>query len=166
MRFVSWISQNNDLCLNKVREIVSNPDEADDLYQSVVEQLLRKPDKIDKVTDKEKYYFFIRVIRNNYFSKTSPYHYQYRKPSEKNIQIKEDILEQIEDEEYNEEQPSMEWVKNELQHLDWFSRDLFLLWLELNTISNVSRQTQIPLNSVSRYINKIKKELKKRWDTR
>jgi len=166
MRFVSWISHNNDLCLNKVREIVSNPDEADDLYQSVVEQLLRKPDKIDKVTDKEKYYFFIRVIRNNYFSKTSPYHYQYRKPSEKNIQVKEDILEQIEDEEYNEEQPSMEWVKNELQHLDWFSRDLFLLWLELNTISNVSRQTQIPLNSVSRYINKIKKELKKRWDTR
>jgi len=166
MRFVSWISQNNDLCLNKVREIVSNPDEADDLYQSVVEQLLRKPDKIDKVTDKEKYYFFIRVIRNNYFSKTSPYHYQYRKPSEKNIQVKEDILEQIEDEEYNEEQPSMEWIKNELQHLDWFSRDLFLLWLELNTISNVSRQTQIPLNSVSRYINKIKKELKKRWDTR
>jgi|LauGreDrversion4_2_1035121.scaffolds.fasta_scaffold796772_2 RNA polymerase sigma factor (sigma-70 family) len=166
MRFVSWISQNNDLCLNKVREIVSNPDEADDLYQSVVEQLLRKPDKIDKVTDKEKYYFFIRVIRNNYFSKTSPYHYQYRKPSEKNIQIKEDILEQIEDEEYNDELPDMEWVKNELQHLDWFSRDLFLLWLELNTISNVSRQTQIPLNSVSRYINKIKKELKKRWDTR
>jgi RNA polymerase sigma factor (sigma-70 family) len=165
MRFVSWISQNNDLCLNKVREIVSNPDEADDLYQSVVEQLLRKPDKIDKVTDKEKYYF-IRVIRNNYFSKTSPYHYQYRKPSEKNIQIKEDILEQIEDEEYNDELPDMEWVKNELQHLDWFSRDLFLLWLELNTISNVSRQTQIPLNSVSRYINKIKKELKKRWDTR
>jgi RNA polymerase sigma factor (sigma-70 family) len=166
MRFVSWISQNNDLCLNKVREIVSNPDEADDLYQSVVEQLLRKPDKIDKVTDKEKYYFFIRVIRNNYFSKTSPYHYQYRKPSEKNIQVKEDILEQIEDEEYNDELPDMEWVKNELQHLDWFSRDLFLLWLELNTISNVSRQTQIPLNSVSRYINKIKKELKKRWDTR
>jgi RNA polymerase sigma factor (sigma-70 family) len=166
MRFVSWISHNNDLCLNKVREIVSNPDEADDLYQSVVEQLLRKPDKIDKVTDKEKYYFFIRVIRNNYFSKTSPYHYQYRKPSEKNIQIKEDILEQIEDEEYNDELPDMEWVKNELQHLDWFSRDLFLLWLELNTISNVSRQTQIPLNSVSRYINKIKKELKKRWDTR
>jgi len=166
MRFVSWISHNNDLCLNKVREIVSNPDEADDLYQSVVEQLLRKPDKIDKVTDKEKYYFFIRVIRNNYFSKTSPYHYQYRKPSEKNIQVKEDILEQIEDEEYNDELPDMEWVKNELQHLDWFSRDLFLLWLELNTISNVSRQTQIPLNSVSRYINKIKKELKKRWDTR
>ena len=166
MRFVSWISQNNDLCLNKVRDIVSNPDEADDLYQSVVEQLLRKPDKIDKVTDKEKYYFFIRVIRNNYFSKTSPYHYQYRKPSEKNIQVKEDILEQIEDEEYNDELPDMEWVKNELQHLDWFSRDLFLLWLELNTISNVSRQTQIPLNSVSRYINKIKKELKKRWDTR
>lgn len=166
MRFVSWISQNNDLCLNKVRDIVSNPDEADDLYQSVVEQLLRKPDNIDKVTDKEKYYFFIRVIRNNYFSKTSPYHYQYRKPSEKNIQVKEDILEQIEDEEYNDELPDMEWVKNELQHLDWFSRDLFLLWLELNTISNVSRQTQIPLNSVSRYINKIKKELKKRWDTR
>jgi len=166
MRFVSWISQNNDLCLNKVREIVSNTNEADDLYQSVVEQLLKKPEKIDKVTDKEKYYFFIRVIRNNYFSKTSPYHYQYRKPSEKNIQVKEDILEQIQDEEYTEELPDMEWVKNELQHLDWFSRDLFLLWLELNTISNVSRQTQIPLNSVSRYINKIKKELKKRWDTR
>lgn len=164
MRFVTWIGINNDLCLNKVREIVSNRDEADDLYQSVVEQLLKKPDNIDKVKDEQKLYFFIRVIRNNYFSKTSPYHYQFRKPTERNIPIKETILEDIVDEEYSEDLPDMEWVKNELKTLDWFSRDLFLLWLELNTISNVSRQTQIPLNSVSRYINKIKKELKQRWE--
>jgi hypothetical protein len=57
----------------------------------------------------------------------------------------------------------MEWVKRQLNTLDWFSRDLFLLWMELSTISKVSEQTKIPLNSVSRYINKIKRILQERW---
>lgn len=166
MRFVVWVEKNNDILLEKVRDIVLHKDEADDLYQSVMEQMLKKPEQIDTIKDEQKLYYFIRVVKNNYFSKTSPYHYQIRKPVEKNYELQEHLIEDIEDIPYSEDLPDIEWVKNELQTLDWFSRDLFMLWLELNTISNVSRKTQIPLNSVSRYINKIKKILKERWDTR
>jgi hypothetical protein len=166
MRFVVWVEKNNDLLLQRVRDIVTHKDDADDLYQSVIEQMLKKPEQMDNIKDEQKIYYFIRVVKNNYFSKTSPYHYQMRKPIENNYELKDNLIEDIEDIPYSEDLPDIEWVKNELQTLDWFSRDLFLLWLELNTISNVSRQTQIPLNSVSRYITKIKKILKERWDTR
>jgi hypothetical protein len=58
------------------------------------------------------------------------------------------------------------WVHKQLEDLDWFSRDLFLMWLELGTITAVSKQTTIPLNSVGRYIKNIKIELKQKWVSR
>lgn len=163
MRFVEWISKNNDMVYNRVKSIVKDKDEVDDLYQCVMEQLLKQQHKIDDIKDEQKLYYVIRVVKNNYNSKTSPYHYQFRKPQEKQLPIIEDVIENIQDVEYKETLPDMEWVKRQLNTLDWFSRDLFLLWMELSTISKVSEQTKIPLNSVSRYINKIKKILQERW---
>lgn len=163
MRFVDWISKNNDMVYNRVKSIVKHKDETDDLYMCVMEQLLKQQHKIDDIKDEQKLYYVIRVVKNNYHSKTSPYHYQFRKPYEKQLPIIEDVIEQIEDVEYQETLPDMEWVKRQLNTLDWFSRDLFLLWMELSTISKVSEQTKIPLNSVSRYINKIKRILQERW---
>lgn len=163
MRFVEWISKNNDMVYNRVKSIVKDKDEVDDLYQCVMEQLLKQQHKIDDIKDEQKLYYVIRVVKNNYNSKTSPYHYQFRKPQEKQLPIIEDVIENIQDVEYKETLPDMEWVKRQLNTLDWFSRDLFLLWMELSTISKVSEQTKIPLNSVSRYINKIKRILQERW---
>jgi hypothetical protein len=40
------------------------------------------------------------------------------------------------------------------------------MWLELGTITAVSKQTTIPLNSVGRYIKNIKIELKQKWVSR
>jgi DNA-directed RNA polymerase specialized sigma24 family protein len=163
MRFVDWISKNNDMVYNRVKTIVKDKDEVDDLYQCVMEQLLKQQHKIDDIKDEQKLYYVIRVVKNNYHSKTSPYHYQFRKHKEKQLPIIEDVIENIQDVEYKETLPDMEWVKRQLNTLDWFSRDLFLLWMELSTISKVSEQTKIPLNSVSRYINKIKRILQERW---
>jgi hypothetical protein len=79
------------------------------------------------------------------------------------LDITDNLLEGIVDVEYEETIPDMDWVMEQLDELEWFDRDLFKLWLELGTLSNVSKRTKIPVNSVGKYIKEIKKELKIRW---
>lgn len=153
---------NYELLSHTSRQIIKDDVYADDLFHSVVEQMLSKPNKIDKLSDKEKMYYFVRIVKNNYYSNTSPFHYKIRRHNQNN-EVWEDKYDEIPDTEYNDDLPSMEWVKNQLIQMDWFSRDLFLLWMELGTLTKVSKQTTIPINSVGGYINKIKQELQKKW---
>ena len=164
MNTKDWIDKNHSKLLYTTKKIVKNNNDYDDLYQSVVEQILKKTTLLDTLTDKDRFYYFIRVVKNNYFSKTSPYYYQHKKVSCNDVKV--DVIKDIPDEPYVEELPDMFWVHKQLEDLDWFSRDLFLMWLELGTITAVSKQTTIPLNSVGRYIKNIKLELKEKWVNR
>jgi hypothetical protein len=130
-----------------------------------MEQLL-KGGKLDGMKDKERVYYFIRVLKNNYFSKTSPYYYQYKKNPHREEFKDIEFFEPQPDVEYTEELPDIEWVNKQLSHLEWFDRDLFLLWMELGSLTAVSRKTTIPLNSVGRYINQTKQMLIKKWEDR
>lgn len=162
MTFRNWLNDNYDMLMDKVR-IISNDADVDDLFMCVVEQLLKKSEQIDDIDDKQKIYYFIRVIKNNYNSKTSRYHYEMRKNNHHHRPLLEDITEQIVDEPYKETIPDMMWVEKQLNSLEWWERDIFLLWVELGTLTRVSKQTSIPINSVGRYINKIKLKLRKLW---
>jgi DNA-directed RNA polymerase specialized sigma24 family protein len=157
-----WISLNNDELMDIALKVCKNQDDYMDLYQCVMEQMLNKNTKFNEMKDKEKTYFFISMLKRNYFSKTSPYHYQFKKGAIMD-DITDDLLEGVIDVEYSESIPDMEWVKLQLLELDWFDRDLFNLWVELGSLSNVSKKTNIPVNSVGKYIKEIKQELKIRW---
>ena len=68
-----------------IEEIVNNiaqtdPDK-DDLIQDIAMIILEKsPDFILEIHNKKQLkYYITRVIRNNLFSKTSPYYYKYKK---------------------------------------------------------------------------------------
>jgi DNA-directed RNA polymerase specialized sigma24 family protein len=157
-----WLNKNADDLLETTKNITKNHEDSDELFQSVVLQLLEKPDKIQQIPDNEKKYFFIKVIKNNWFSNTSPYHYQERKYKSYHF-----LSDEIPDEEhipYSEDGPSMEWVREQLQDFDWFKRDIFLLWIEVGTMVQVHKETTIPLNSVGTYIKQIKQELINRWN--
>lgn len=165
MTFYKWIEINHNDMLGVARTITNNHDDAGDLYSCVVEQLLNKPDKIDETPDNQKKYYFIRVLKTNWFSKTSPYHYQYRKPLQHHRPIIDNITEGLIHEEYVETIPDMIWVEKTLnEEFDWYERDLFFLYTELGTLTNVSKKTQIPLNSVGRHIKQIKSKLKEKWE--
>jgi len=164
MELKSWIEKNNQELYDIVKGIIKNEDDVPDLYQCVMEQILTKPEKFNKVPDDQKVFYFIKILKNNYYSKTSPYYYKMKKDISRYSPLEESSLETIVDTLYDDELPSLDWVKGQLDTLDWFSRDLFLLYIELETITKVSQQTTIPLNSVSRYIKKIKDILKTRWD--
>jgi DNA-directed RNA polymerase specialized sigma24 family protein len=161
-----WIEKQYTLLLQTTKNIVKNPNEVDDILHCVLEQILKKKDVLDGMADKNKLYYFIRVLKNNYFSNTSRYHYQFKKPNEKMVYEITEQLTEIPDETPNDELPDMKWVMKELENLSWFDRDLFLLWMELGSLTSISKQTKIPLNSVGRYINETKQKLKKRWENR
>jgi len=164
MTFHKWIENNHSELLNITRGLVSSPEDADDLYACVMEQLLNKPEKIDDIPDSQKKYYFIRVLKNNYNSKTSPYHYQYRKPTQHHRPLLDEITEGFIQEEYEETIPDMIWVEKTLnEEFGWYERDLFKLWIEMGTLTKLSNETQIPLNSVGRQIKTIKIKLKELW---
>lgn len=146
-----------------MENIIKDRDDIDDLFHCVLEQLLKNK-KLDDMKDKERVYYFVRVVKNNYFSKTSPYYYQYKKNLAREEFKDIEYFEETPDVEYNETLPDMKWVHKQLSHLEWFDRDLFLLWMELGSLTAVSKKTTIPLNSVGRYINQTKQMLIKKWE--
>ena len=165
MDLKNWITKNHTELFGLVKNITNNDPDSDDLFQSIVLQLLEKPDKIEEVPDTQKKYFFIRVVQNNYHSKTSPYQYQRQKYKNKFTELKYEQMNELVDEEMVE-YPSMDWIYKELENHTWFDRDLFLLWLELGTFTKVSQETTIPLNSVGKYIKETIKNLNSSWKNR
>lgn len=158
-----WLGENYRELEQITRNIVKDRNEAGDLLHCVIEQILRK-NALDVLMERERIFYFIRVLKNNYYSKTSPYYYQYKKKGASETYFDTEYYENLPEIPYTEHVPTIEWVYQELEHLSWFDKDLFLLWMELGTLTAVSKKTTIPLNSVGRYINQIKQQLIKKWE--
>ena len=115
--------------------------------------------RVEEIPDKEKIYFFTKIVRNQYNSESSKYHYTYRKYKFNEYNINEEQS----DIPYEESQINMDWIDKELNNMDWYYKKLFKLFIEENcSISKFSLRTTIPINSISRDINKVRKELIKR----
>ena len=148
-----WI-ENNFNELKKICDRITRGEDSDDLLQLSVEQFLKNR-KSDDIPDKEKLFFFARIVRNNYNSNSSPYYHTYRKFKFTDI----DNID-IQYLEYEESPITLDWVHNELNELEWYYKRLMELYIEEGcSISKLSRRTTIPLNSVSRDINKVRKVL-------
>jgi len=167
MTFKEWIGINGDEMLRNVRNYVKDDDVGSELFQCVVLQLLEKSDKIDEVNDKEKLFYFIRVIKNNYNSKTSPFMYKRVRDKKRLVEMNEEITHrEVEDYVEDDTFPPIEWIREQLDDEElftWYQKDLWNLYFELKTLISVSRQTTIPSNTVSRHIKQINEKLKELW---
>lgn len=158
-----WVSTNYNE-LKNICDKFSTPEEVDDLLHICIEQFLKNKKVID-VPDKEKLYFFTRIVRNQYKSKTSSYHYTYRKYQFNELFPTKEIV----DEQYEENEIDLEWVMNQIEKDkmdgDWYFSRLFEIYISLNcSVTNTSKKTSIPINSVSRDLNKYRKRLKQLRD--
>jgi DNA-directed RNA polymerase specialized sigma24 family protein len=148
-----WI-ENNFKELKSICNKITRGADYDDLLQICIEQFL-KNQKVDDIPDKEKLFFFARIVRNNYNSNSSPYYNTYRKF--KFSEINNDDIQYLE---YEEPVVDLDWVKNELNQLEWYFKRLMELYIEEGcSITSLSKRTTIPINSVSRDINKVRKIL-------
>ena len=158
-----FIIQNNDLLIHTTENITKGYHDYMELYQCVIEQILLKPEKMDQIEDEKKLFYFIKIVKNNFYSKTSQYQYQRLKYKNKNVEYKDELEKKLWDETEDYPYPEWKWIEEQLNDMEWFDRDLFLLWAQLGTLTKVHQETTIPINSVGKYIKNIKDELKKRW---
>ena len=153
-----WLSENYNELKNICNKF-STPEEVDDLLHLCIEQFIKNK-KVHQVPDDEKIYFFTKIVRNQYHSKSSKYHYTYRK-----YQFNESIEYDTPDVEYEEDSFNLNWVHEQLKKIDWYYGRLFELYIEEGcSVTKLSKRTTIPINSVSRDINKVRRELKQLRD--
>lgn len=153
-----WLSKNYNELKNICNKF-STPDEVDDLLHLCIEQFIKNK-KVHQIPDKEKLYFFTKIVRNQYHSKSSKYHYTYRR-----YQFNEIIDNNIAEIEYQEDEFNMDWVYEQLKTIDWYYGRLFELYIEEGcSVTRLSKRTTIPINSVSRDINKVRRQLKQLRD--
>jgi hypothetical protein len=127
---------------------------------SCLEQLLSN-NLAPKLNDKERLFFFARMVRNNFHSKTSQYFHQYTK-----YKFTELTDHDLKDSIYEESEINLNWVEDLIRFHKkgdlWYYARLFELFIEEGcSVSKLSKRTTIPLNSVSRDINKYRRILKK-----
>jgi len=149
-----WLSNNYNE-LKNICSKFSTPEEVDDLLHLCVEQFLKNK-RVHQIPDKERLYFFTKIVRNQYHSKSSKYHYTYRR-----YQFSDVVETEIPDVVYEEDEFNLEWVYEQLKSIDWYYGRLFELYIEEGcSVTKLSKRTTIPINSVSRDINKVRRQLK------
>ena len=149
-----WIEQNITE-LRKICNRVAKQNNTDDLLQVSIQQFLTNR-KITLVPDGEKLFFFARIVRNNFNSKTSKYHKIYRKHNFVELGSNIDIPQ----EEYTDPILTIEWVLNELEEMkkyDWYLAQITLHYFaEDCNLTRLSKKIGIPINNLSRDIKKVK----------
>ena len=157
-----WFNENYAR-LRKICNHISKGDDTDELLHFCIEQVLKNKKFITLENDEEKVYFFSRVAKTNFTSHKSPYYLHYRRYNY-NMEIG-DV--ELVDEEYVEDDVDLNWVMSEIKEMkkgkDWYFGRLFELYIENGcSITDLSKLTTIPINSVSRDIRKVREHLIKK----
>ena len=154
-----WLTTNYQE-LKLICQKISRLKDVDDLLHLSIEQFMKNK-RIPEIESSQWLFFFARIVRNNYYSTSSPYYHQYTKHNSSEIHDIELI-----DLQYQEPAIDLLWVKSiisrDLKGDQWYYARLFELYLEVGcSIKKLAILTTIPPNSVSRDINKYRKMLRK-----
>lgn len=145
--------------LMEVCKSVAKQNNVDELLHYCIDQVITNEKFLSIENDAQRYFYFTRIVLNNYNSKTSPYHRTYR--NDKVSLIGET---DVEDKSEYVDKCDLDWVKIELKEMmkeEWYYARLFELYIEENcNLSKLNKRTTIPLGPLSRDINKVRTQLK------
>ena len=139
----------------------------DDLLSFVIEELYKcDQDRIAEIIEKKKMIFYIvRVMINQYHSKTSRYYYKYNKYYEYHTTTTIESLTAdsvdytIRDKELIEER--LDWIEQKLKDCYWFDSQVFSIYYnEEHSLNSMAKATGINRNTLFKAISNIKKYLK------
>jgi len=153
---------------NKLKDIAYNitNGKGDDLLSFVIEELYKcDKDRIIEIIKKKQLTFYIvRVMLNQYHSKTSRYYYKYNKYYEYHVSgiieaiSPSDDNTEIEDKEEIEQR--LEWIEEKLKDLYWFDAECFSIYFrESHSLNTMSKATKISRATLYKAINNAKKHL-------
>ena len=153
---------------NKLKDIAYNiaGTNSDDLLSFVIEELYKCDiEKInDTIQQKKMTFYIVRVMLNQYYSKTSRYYYKYNKYYELHTTTiiecitKDDTIDNRKEKEKIEKQ--LEWVEDKLKDIYWFDAEVFKIYFrEGFSLNQMQKETKINRNTLFKSINAVKKYL-------
>ena len=138
----------------------------DDLFSFVIEELYKcDQDRIDEIIKNgDMRWYIIRIMVNQYHSKTSRYYYKYKKYYEYHTTTTIECLSAdntqytIKDKELVEER--LEWIEEKLKDLYWFDAEVFKIYYrEGFSLNQMQKETKINRNTLHKAITNVKKYL-------
>jgi DNA-directed RNA polymerase specialized sigma24 family protein len=158
----TFITQHYYDLLTIAKKITKSNQLSQELLHECILQLYDKDDIIlTRYDDNSIKYYITAIMRINWNSNTSPFYYKIRRESAKYVDITE-ILNMEAEQETFEREEILCILEQEFCDLNWFHKSLFELYMTLGSLSKVSKQTGIPLTSVSTYIKQSKIEIKQK----
>jgi hypothetical protein len=142
----------------------------DDVTQEVFMYLYEDAEKLEQlIADKKIKWYFIRLCKNNYYSKTSKYYYKYNRPY-KDVTFNDDLVKAVHilipDDLYFIQDSDM--INDILSELYWYDRELFRLYVlgdndgRKYTYTSLSKKTKISRMNIYITIKKVKEYIKER----
>jgi RNA polymerase sigma factor (sigma-70 family) len=156
-----YLTTNYYQLLSIAKKITKNHDLTEDLFHEVIIQLYNKNNIVlQEYSDDQMKYYIVSIIRINWHSKTSPFYYRIRKENSKYTNI-DDIYDLVDDTQLEyEKQQLFDILEQSWCELDWFRKSLFEMYMTLGSMKKVSKQTRIPISSISRYLKESKEIIK------
>jgi DNA-directed RNA polymerase specialized sigma24 family protein len=146
-----------------ILKICKNDERAEDLLQDVLLQLSSNI-KYNALSEKERVFFFIRTVQNQYYSNNSSFQRTYRKYVFEQLPVNYDPK----TEEYKEI-PTIEWIEETLDTElkdnpeRWYEVGIFRLYLQHRKLEPIHRQTKIPKYSLRQTLKEMKEWIKIKW---
>ena len=154
---------------DKLKDIAHNiagVEEKDDLLSFVIEELYKcDPVRIREIIEnKQMTFYVVRVMLNQYHSKTSRYFYKYKKYYQYHVT---GIIESISPdntikntEEKEEVEEKLQWIEDKLKDLYWFDAEVFRIYYKENfSLSEMAKATKINKNTLYKAIKNVKNYL-------
>jgi len=142
----------------------------DDVTQEVFMYLYEDTERLEQlIKDKQIKWYFIRLCKNNYYSKTSKYYYKYNRPYA-DVSFNDNIMNlglKLKSEDLYFIQDS-DMINDILSELYWYDRELFRLYVlgdndgKRYTYSSLSKKTKISRMNIYITIKKVKEYIKER----
>ena len=147
-----------------ILKICGNDEKTEDLLHDILLQLSSNT-TYNSLDEKSKLFFFIRTVKNQYYSNNSLFQRTYKKYVFEeyipNYHEKEEVIYQ--------ERPTMDWIEEVLdtelkENPDkWYEVGIFRLYLKHKKLEPIHRQTKIPKYSLRQTLKERKEFIKNKW---
>jgi len=144
-------------------KICGNDEKSEDLLHDILIQLSTNV-KYNALSEKERVFFFIRTVQNQYYSNNSSFQRTYRKYVFEQLPVNYDPK----TEEYKEI-PTIEWIEETLDTElkdnpeRWYEVGIFRLYLQHRKLEPIHRQTKIPKYSLRQTLKDMKAWINNKW---
>ena len=150
-----------DIALN-----IAGIKEYEELLHFVIEELYKCDQiRLREIIEKNQMTFYaVRVMMNQYHSKTSRYYYKYKKFYEyhttQTIECISEDKSKSTKKQKEEIEVKLEWIDEKLKDLYWFDAEVFKLYYRENfSLSEMAKATKINKNTLYKAIRNVKNYL-------